>query len=94
MAFLVMTPASVQSPWVQREVNAALNEVTAQRMLGVIPFVMLPTAEKHIPILWHPLHRYNAARGYEPAREASSLLLHSARRMPNGATTSSPGISL
>jgi hypothetical protein len=37
---LVMTPASVASHWVQREVNTALNEHTAGRMLGVLPFVM------------------------------------------------------
>jgi formylglycine-generating enzyme required for sulfatase activity len=66
---LVMTPASVASPWVQREVGAALNEVTARRMLGVIPIVMLPTHEQDIPILWRPLHRYDATRSYEPARD-------------------------
>ena len=66
---LVMTPASVASPWVQREVNTAFNEVTARRMLGVIPIVMAPTAEQDILALWRPLHRYDATRGYEPARD-------------------------
>jgi hypothetical protein len=31
---LVMTPAALASPWVQREVNVALNEHTAGRMRG------------------------------------------------------------
>ncbi len=66
---LVMTPASVTSPWVQREVNTALNEVTARRMLGVIPIVMTPTREDDILALWRPLHRYDATRAYEPARD-------------------------
>lgn len=66
---LVMTPASVASPWVQREVNAALNEATAERMQGVIPIVMLPTPEQDIPILWRPLYRYDATHAYEPARD-------------------------
>lgn len=66
---LVMTPQSVASPWVRNEVDTALNEYTAGRMLGVIPFIMTPTAEQDIPVLWRPLHRYDATRGYEPARD-------------------------
>ena len=67
---LVLTPASANSPWVQREVNAALNEVTARRMLGVVPLVMTPTPEQDLLALWRPLHRYDASRlGYEAARD-------------------------
>ena len=66
---LVMTPVSVQSPWVQREVNAALGEQTAGRMLGVLPLVMTPCDVQAIPILWRNLHRYDATHGYEPARD-------------------------
>ena len=66
---LVMTPDSVTSPWVQREVDTALNEVTAKRMLGVIPIVMTPAHEEDIPLLWRPLLRYDATRAYEPARD-------------------------
>ncbi len=70
---LVMSPQSVTSPWVEREVNAALSEVTAKRMLGVVPIVMTPTDEQDIPILWRPLLRYDATRAYAPARDG---LLH------------------
>jgi hypothetical protein len=64
---LVMTPESVKSPWVQREVNVALAEQTAGRMLGVIPFVMAPCRDTDIPALWRTLQRYDATRGYEQA---------------------------
>lgn len=66
---LVMTPQSVASPWVRNEVNAALSEHTAGRMLGVIPIVMTPTPDEAIPVLWRTLHRYDATRGYESARD-------------------------
>jgi hypothetical protein len=66
---LVMTPGAIASPWVRREVNAALSEVTARRMLGVIPFVMNPCREEDIPVIWRPLHRYNATNGYVTARD-------------------------
>jgi hypothetical protein len=66
---LVMTPAAIASPWVQREVNTALNEQTAGRMLGVIPVVMTPCHESAIPLLWRTLQRYDATRGYEQARD-------------------------
>lgn len=65
---LVMTPQSVASRWVRNEVNTALSEHTAGRMLGVIPIVMTPTPEQNIPMLWRPLHRYDATRAYEPAQ--------------------------
>jgi hypothetical protein len=66
---LVMTPAAVRSPWVQREVNAAMNEHTARRMLGILPVVMQPCNESDIPILWRPIYRYDATKSYEVARD-------------------------
>ena len=48
---LVMSPAALKSEWVRDEVDMALNEIKAKRMLGVIPFVMLPCAEMEIPPL-------------------------------------------
>jgi formylglycine-generating enzyme required for sulfatase activity len=65
---LVMSPAALKSPWVQREVNVALNEHSAGRMLGVLPFVMQPCSEEDIPLLWRTLQRHDAAKGYETAR--------------------------
>jgi formylglycine-generating enzyme required for sulfatase activity len=59
---LVMTPAALASPWVRREVNAALNEQTANRMQGVLPLVLQSCAEQEIPMLWRPLHRYDATQ--------------------------------
>lgn len=66
---LVMTPQSVASSWVRNEVNTALSEHTAGRMLGIVPIVMVRTPEQDIPMLWRPLHRYNATHAYEPARD-------------------------
>jgi hypothetical protein len=66
---LVMTPAALGSPWVRDEVNAALHQVKIGRMRDVIPFVMTPCDEVLIPPLWAQLHRYNATRGYEVARD-------------------------
>ena len=62
-----MTPAALASPWVQREVNAALNEHTAGRMLGGLPLVMQPCQEQDIPLLWRTFHRYDATRDYSGA---------------------------
>jgi hypothetical protein len=64
-----MTPAALASPWVQREVNVALNELTAGRMRGVIPFVVMPCEEQVIPLVWRTLHRYDATKAYQPARD-------------------------
>jgi hypothetical protein len=65
---LVMTPASVAAPWVKREVNTALSEVTSGRMRAVIPMVMSATPDDDIPILWRNLQRYDATHDYERAR--------------------------
>jgi formylglycine-generating enzyme required for sulfatase activity len=61
---LVMTPAALASPWVQREVTAALNEHTAGRMLGVLLLVMQPCQEPDIPLHWRTLHRIDATPDY------------------------------
>jgi hypothetical protein len=66
---LVMTNAALGSQWVQNEVNAALHQVTLRRMRGVIPFMMTRCDEAHIPPLWAQLHRYDATRDYETARD-------------------------
>jgi putative sterol carrier protein len=66
---LVMTPAALASPWVQREVDAALSEHTYGRMLGVLPLVMQPCREQDIPILWRTLHRYDATKDYTSGRD-------------------------
>jgi hypothetical protein len=66
---LVMTPASLGSRWVQDEVNAALHQVNGGRMRGVIPLVMTPCDEALIPPLWAQLHRYDATKDYEVARD-------------------------
>jgi toxoflavin biosynthesis protein ToxD len=70
---LVMTPDSLQSRWVQEEVDAALHQVNSGRMLGVIPVVAKLCDERSIPALWATLHRYDATRAYESARDG---LLH------------------
>ncbi|HEY7975965.1 MAG TPA: SUMF1/EgtB/PvdO family nonheme iron enzyme [Ktedonobacterales bacterium] len=66
---LVMTPDALRSPWVQAEVNAALNQVRKGRMLGVIPVVARPCADGEIPPLLDTLHRYDATSDYAPARD-------------------------
>jgi hypothetical protein len=67
---LVMTPGSLGSRWVQDEVYAALHMVNSERMRGVIPFVMTECDEALIPPLWAQLHRYDATKNYELARDA------------------------
>jgi hypothetical protein len=70
---LVMTPESVASERVREEVNTAINEVKARRMLGVIPIVMAPTPDEAMPALWRHWTRYDATEDYEAARDK---LLH------------------
>jgi hypothetical protein len=84
---LVMTPDALRSPWVQREVNAALNEHTAGRMLGVLPFVMLPCFEQAIPVLWRTLHRYDATKSYEAARDGLLGAIGLTPALPSNALT-------
>src|SRR6476620_6121288 len=61
---LVMTPDALRSPWVQTEVNAALNQVRKGRMFGVIPMMAEPCDDADIPPLLDALHRYDATRNY------------------------------
>lgn len=81
---LVMTPDALSSEWVEAEVNAALHQVRGGRMLGVIPIVARVCDEGGIPPLWATLHRYDATRAYEPARDSllRALGLTSALRYP------------
>jgi formylglycine-generating enzyme required for sulfatase activity len=67
---LVMTPAALASPWVRSEVETALDEYHAGRMLGVIPFVMSPCTTQDIPVLWRKLQRYDATQEYVLARDS------------------------
>ncbi len=64
---LVMTPAALQSGFVQDEVDAALLQVRHGRMLGVIPLVAHPWDDRDIPPLWATLHRYDAIHDYSAA---------------------------
>jgi hypothetical protein len=66
---LVMTNAALGSRWVQNEVNAAIHQVNIGRMRGVIPIMMTRCDEAHIPPLWAQLHRYDATKDYEAARD-------------------------
>jgi formylglycine-generating enzyme required for sulfatase activity len=65
---LVMTPEALGSAFVNREVNTALNEVTAKRLRGVIPFMVAPWQVTEMPMLWRPLQRYDATSDYTTAR--------------------------
>jgi hypothetical protein len=62
---LVMTPASLASEWIRLEVDTAIAEHRAGRMLGIIPLVMLPCKEADIPLLWRTFLHYDATKGYE-----------------------------
>jgi hypothetical protein len=64
---LVMTPDAIKSTWVRAEVNAAISQVNAGRMLGVIPVVAMACDESDIPLLWANLQRYDATRDYQAA---------------------------
>ena len=83
---LVMTPAALGSRLVHDEVNTALHQVNVGRMRGVILFVMTPCDEARIPALWALLHRYDATKGYEAARDgllnAVGLSLAAAKDAP------------
>jgi hypothetical protein len=64
-----MTPAALTVLRAQREVIAALNELMAGRMLGVIPFMTMPCEEQDIPTVLRTLHRHDATHAYETARD-------------------------
>jgi hypothetical protein len=69
---LIMTPASLASPWVQLQVDAAIARVVQKRMRGIVPIVAESLEEDDIPPLWAPLHRYDATADY--AASLSALL--------------------
>jgi hypothetical protein len=87
---LVMTPASLASQWVRLEVDTAIAEHRAGRMLGVIPFVMLPCKDTDIPHLWRTFQRYDATKDYEAAHDgllrAMGLSLPAAKDAPKSLT--------
>lgn len=70
---LVLTPAAIVSPYVQEEMDAAINLVHQGRMREVIPFLAAPCAPASIPPLWDARHhydRYDATRDYAAALAA------------------------
>jgi hypothetical protein len=66
---VVITPDSVASPFVQREVSVALRERAAGRMVAVIPIFLLPTLLDEIPDPWRQLVSIDATQGYESAHQ-------------------------
>jgi hypothetical protein len=64
---LIETPESLHSPWVRREVNAALQLKDQGRLRDVIPFVMKPCVPSDVPPLWAILHHYDATVDYPRA---------------------------
>jgi hypothetical protein len=64
---LVMTPAALQSDWVQLEVNAAIGLVMQKKMRSIIPVVARPCDLDDIPPLWAAYHRYDATHNYSAA---------------------------
>lgn len=64
---LVLTQHAVSSPFVQMEVNAALNLVYLESMSAVVPVLAGPCDPRAIPPLWTTLHRYDATREYPSA---------------------------
>jgi toxoflavin biosynthesis protein ToxD len=92
---LVMTPEALKSPWVREEVNVALYQHNIGRMLGVLPFVMQPCDVTDIPVMWQPLHRYDATERYEEARDGlfRAMGLPTPPRPPERDSTTKPPIS-
>jgi parallel beta-helix repeat protein len=72
---LVMTPDSLRSPWVEREVNAGLQLTSTGRMRAVIPVLALECDSAAIPPLWATLHRYDAVKDYSSALEGLLLAI-------------------
>lgn len=64
---LVLSPASIQSGYVEMEVNAAINRVQQRFMKAVIPVLARPCDAHMIPPLWGNLHRYDATYDYKGA---------------------------
>jgi hypothetical protein len=64
---LIETPEALHSPWVRREVNAALQLKDQGRLRDVIPLVVKPCVSSDVPPLWAILHHYDATVDYPRA---------------------------
>lgn len=64
---LVLTPASLRSPAVRTEANAAMNLAWQKRMHGIIPVVAEPIDVSDVPPTWDLLQRYDATQDYQRA---------------------------
>jgi hypothetical protein len=59
---LILTPAALQSPWVQQEMNAAIARANQKLMSAPIVVLAAPCSPEQIPALWTVYHRYDATR--------------------------------
>jgi tetratricopeptide (TPR) repeat protein len=64
---LVLTPNSIDSPYVRQETYTALHRVQQGYMRAVIPILAAPCLPGIIPPQWDALHRYDATRDYAAA---------------------------
>jgi hypothetical protein len=64
---LVLTPASIQSPWVSQEFNAAIARTQQGLMRPPIVVMAQPCKPADVPPLWTVYHRYDAANDYPGA---------------------------
>lgn len=79
---VLMTPGAIDSPWVRYEVDTALNLYQHGRMLGVIPFIIDPTARNAMPSFWRTLVSFDATVGYEVARDGLLHALRQGKKVP------------
>jgi hypothetical protein len=61
----VLTPFALESKWVKKEVNAAINRREKGLMRGILPILASPLAQDAVPPLWDNLHRYDAVADYD-----------------------------
>jgi hypothetical protein len=64
---LVLTPASMQSPWVSQEFNAAIARTQQGLMRPPIVVMAQPCKPADVPPLWTVYHRYDASNDYPGA---------------------------
>jgi hypothetical protein len=64
---LVMTPASLVSPWVRTEVHAAIRLMMQGRIHGIIQLLAQPVAQDQIPPTWGVYANFDATRDYTAA---------------------------
>jgi len=60
----ILTPHALRSPYVEMEVNTAINLVRQGRMRAVIPVTLRPFNEGDLPPIWAMLHRYDTVKDY------------------------------